>query len=50
MAAGDPVPGVIATTNDQAIGSASDDNLLIAQYMPDEEIRDQVVLFLPFKA
>ncbi len=47
--AGEPVPGLIATTNDQSIGSAIADILLIAEYMPEEEIRDQVVVFLPFR-
>jgi hypothetical protein len=48
-AAGDPVLGVIVTTNEQAIGSAIDDILLIAEYMPEEEINSQVVVFLPFR-
>src|SRR5437588_11667399 len=49
VAVGEPVPGLIATTNEQSIGSAIDDILLIAEYMPQEEIRGQVVLFLPFR-
>ena len=49
VAAGEPVPGVIATTSKQSIGSAIDDILLIAEYMPEEEIRDQIVVFLPFR-
>jgi hypothetical protein len=48
-AAGEPVPGVIATTNEQSIGSAINDILLIAEYMPEEEIRDQIVVFLPLR-
>ena len=48
-AAGDLAPGLIATTNEQSIGSAIDDILLIAQCMREEEIRDQVVVFLPFR-
>ncbi|MBX9583348.1 MAG: DUF5615 family PIN-like protein, partial [Gemmataceae bacterium] len=48
-AAGEPVPGLIATTNEQAIGPAIDDILLIADYMPADEIRDQVVVYLPFR-
>ena len=48
-AAGEPVPGVIATTNEQSIGSAIDDILLIAEYMSEDEIRGQVVVFLPFR-
>ncbi len=49
MAAGEPIPGLIATTNGQSIGSAIDDILVIAKYMPEEEIKDQVVVFLPFR-
>jgi Domain of unknown function (DUF5615) len=49
LAAGEPVPGVIATTNDQSIGSTIDDILLIAEYLSEEEIRGQVVVFLPFR-
>ena len=49
VAAGEPVPGLIATTNEQSIGSAIDDILLIAEYMPEDEVRDQVVVFLPFR-
>jgi hypothetical protein len=49
VAAGEPVSGLIATTNEQSIGSAIDDILLITEYMPEEEIRDQVVVFLPFR-
>ena len=48
-AAGVSMPGLIVTTNEQAIGSAIDDILLITQYMAEEEIRDQVVVFLPFR-
>jgi len=48
-AAGESVPGLIATTNEQSIGSAIDDILLIAEYMPEEEIKDQVVVFLPYR-
>lgn len=46
---GELTPGVIATTNEQPIGLAIDDILLIAEYMPEEEIRNQVVVFLPFR-
>jgi hypothetical protein len=49
LAAGELVPGLIATTNEQSIGSAIDDILVIAEYMPEEEIRDQVVVFLPLR-
>jgi hypothetical protein len=48
-AAGAPVPGHIATTNKQSLGSAIDDILLIAEHMPEEEIRGQGVVFLPFR-
>ena len=43
------MPGLIATTNEQSIGSTIDDILLITEYMPEEEIRNQVVVFLPFR-
>jgi len=46
-AAGEPMPGLIVTSNRQSIGSAIDDILLIAEVMPPEEIRQQVVVFLP---
>lgn len=49
VVAGEPVPGLIATTNEQSIGSAIDDILLTAEYMPEEEIRNQIVVFLPFR-
>jgi hypothetical protein len=48
-AAGAAVPGLIATTNEQSVGSAISDILLIAEYMPEEEIRAQVVVYLPFR-
>ena len=48
-AAGELVPGVIATTNEQSIGSAIDDILLLAEYMSEEEIRGRAVVFLPFR-
>jgi predicted nuclease of predicted toxin-antitoxin system len=49
VAAGEPMPGLIVTTNEQAIGAAISDIQLIAEYMSKEEIRDQVVVFLPFR-
>ena len=49
VAAGEVVPGVVVTTNEQSIGEAIDDILLIAECLPEEEIRDQVVVFLPLR-
>ena len=49
VAAGEPLPGLITTTNEQSIGSAIDDILLISEFMPEEEIREQVVVYLPFR-
>ena len=49
VANGEPLPGFVVTTNEQSIGSAIDDILLIAEYMPEKEIRDQIVVFLPFR-
>jgi hypothetical protein len=48
-AAGESVPGLIVTTNDQSIGSAIDDVLLVVECMPEEEIREGVVIFLPLR-
>jgi len=48
-AMGELVAGLIVTTNEQSIGSAIADILLLAEYMPEEEIKDQVVVFLPFR-
>jgi hypothetical protein len=47
--AGVPMPGLIATTNEQAIGSTIDDILVVAECMLEEEIRDQVVVYLPLR-
>ena len=49
VAAGDPVAGLISTTNEQSIGAAIDDILLIAECMPENEMREQIVVFLPFR-
>ncbi len=49
VAAGEHMPGHIVTTNEQSVGSAIDDILLVAEHMPAEEISDQVVVFLPFR-
>jgi len=49
VAAGEPMPGLIATSNEQSIGLAIDDILLITEYMSAVELRDQVVVFLPFR-
>jgi hypothetical protein len=48
-AGGAAMPGLIVTTKEQAIGAAIGDILLIAEYMPEEEIRNQAVVFLPFR-
>jgi hypothetical protein len=49
VAAGEPVPGLIVTSNKQSIGAAIEDILLIAGCMPEQEIRNQVVVFLPLR-
>jgi hypothetical protein len=46
---GEPMPGLIATTNKQPVGSAIEDILLVAECMSEEEIRERVVVFLPFR-
>ena len=46
-AAGEPMPGLIVTTNEQSIGMAIDDIQLIAECMSEAEMRHQIVVFLP---
>jgi hypothetical protein len=43
------VPGLIVTTNDQSIGLAIADILIVAECMPADEIRAQVVVYLPLR-
>lgn len=47
--AGAPVPGLIVTSNVQSIGSAIDDILLVAECLSEDEIGDQIVVFLPLR-
>lgn len=49
VAAGEAVPGLIVTTNKQAIGMTIDDILLIVECMTEAEIMDQVVIYLPYR-
>jgi hypothetical protein len=49
LAAGEAVPGLIVTTNLQAIGPAIEDVLLVAECLSEQEMREQVVVFLPVK-
>ena len=49
VAAGEPVSGLIVTTEEQTIGSAIDDILFIAEFMPEEEIKDLIVVYLPLR-
>ncbi|MDX1945712.1 MAG: DUF5615 family PIN-like protein [Pirellulaceae bacterium] len=44
---GESMPGIIATTNRQAIGSAIEDILLVMECFTPDEIQDQIVVFLP---
>ncbi|MGE0608192.1 MAG: DUF5615 family PIN-like protein [Pirellulales bacterium] len=44
-----PLPGLIVTKNSQSIGSAIADILLIAEQMPEDEIRQQFVVYLPLR-
>jgi hypothetical protein len=46
---GETMPGLIVTSNAQRIRSAIDDILLIAVCVSEEEMRNQVVVFLPFR-
>jgi hypothetical protein len=47
VAAGQLLPGIVVTTNEQPVGSAAEDLLLIVECMTTEELRDQVVVYLP---
>ena len=49
VSAGQRVPGIIATTNEQSIGATINDILLVAQSLSEGEIRDRVVVFLPLQ-
>lgn len=49
VASGEPVPGLIVTTNRQALGPAIDDILLIVECMSEDEMRGMVVVFLPLR-
>jgi hypothetical protein len=42
-------PGIIATTKNQPIGDAIDDIILLSECMTETEIRNRVVIFLPFR-
>ena len=48
-AAGEQLPGVIVTSNEQSIGAMIDDILLIAECLTEEEMRERVVVFLPLR-
>jgi hypothetical protein len=49
VAEGKPVPGLIVTTLTQPVGAAIEDLVLIAEYFPPEDVRDQIVIYLPFR-
>jgi hypothetical protein len=46
-AAGQPLPGVIITSDQQQIGAAIDEILLIADCMSEDELKSQYYVFLP---
>ncbi len=43
------IPGIIATTNEQSVGSAINDIHLLAECMTEDEISSRIVVYLPFK-
>jgi hypothetical protein len=49
VANGASLAGVIATTNQQSLGAAIDDILLVAECMTADEVRSRVVIFLPLR-
>ena len=48
VAAGELLPGLIATTYKQSIGSAIENLILIAECLSEDEIRGQI-MFLPYR-
>ena len=46
---GESVAGLIVTANEQSTGSAIADILLLTECMSEEDIRDRVVVYLPFR-
>lgn len=46
---GKQVPGIIVATNNQSVGAAIDEILVIAECMSEREVRDQLVVFLPLQ-
>lgn len=50
VASGAGVTGLIVTTNEASIGELIDDILLVAESLSEEEVREQVVVFLPLRA
>jgi hypothetical protein len=49
VAAGNAVPGIIATIDEQSVGEAIEDILTIAEFMPEQEIKSRIVVFLPLR-
>lgn len=47
VATGEALPGLIVTTNEQSIGGAIEDILLIAECMSESEMQTQLIVFLP---
>jgi len=45
---GEPMPGLIVTSKDQLIGEASEDILLIAECLSEDEIASRVI-YLPYR-
>jgi hypothetical protein len=45
----EPMPGLIATTTAQSIGSTIDDILLIVECMSEQELQNQIVIYLPYR-
>jgi predicted nuclease of predicted toxin-antitoxin system len=47
LARGQAMPGLIVTTNEQSIGGAIEDILLVAVCVNEDEMRSQAIIFLP---
>jgi len=49
IASGEAVPGIIVTNENQPVRAAIEDILLIAECLSESEVRDRVVIYLPYR-
>lgn len=49
VSSGEPMPGMVITSNEQSIGATVDDLALIAECVSEEEMRQRAVVYLPLR-